>query len=89
MYRQASIIGLVLTALIVTNRRHHRLGRTVRLDQPQPPQNSAALTAHLSEASAGRGLATVLDDAASLLFSSTEDPDYQAMLQAIHQGRKH
>ena len=45
------------------------------------PQLSSALTAHLSKAAGGRGLD-------KFLFTTTADPDYQAMLKAIETGKQ-
>ncbi|MCP4453181.1 MAG: hypothetical protein GY809_17100, partial [Planctomycetes bacterium] len=52
------------------------------IDLTQPAW-SPALTAHLSRTVGGRGVA-----AGGFEFTSTHDPDYQAMLDAITEGRR-
>jgi hypothetical protein len=59
------------------------------------PQWSAALTAHLSSALGGRGIAAVKEGQRTLtelpeqlLFADTDDPDYQKMLDAIEEGKR-
>ena len=74
--------------------RHLWTGRYawINLDHPN---RSAALTAHLSKDSGGRGIATVKNaersPAASqeeLLFSDKNDSDYLKMFNAIEEGRR-
>jgi hypothetical protein len=52
------------------------------------PAWSTALTAHLSTAAGGRGLATRPPAAAPALFADTADPDYVRMLDAIRAGQR-
>ncbi|MFA5190330.1 MAG: family 16 glycoside hydrolase [Verrucomicrobiia bacterium] len=52
------------------------------------PRLSPALTAHLSKAAGGRGITKSQHGQTPPLFTSTADPDYQTMLQAIETGRK-
>jgi len=47
------------------------------------PEWSPALTAHLAKSANGRGIPTQ-----GFQFASTADPDYQALLQAITEGRR-
>jgi hypothetical protein len=51
------------------------------------PENSPALTAHLSKPS-GRGLGTEKDGSGPPLFQDATDPDYLTMLEAIEEGRR-
>ncbi len=52
------------------------------------PQLSPALTAHLPADAGGRGISTASDAVPSMVFSTTTDPDYQRMLQAIETGKR-
>ncbi len=50
------------------------------------PENSSALTTHLSRSAGGRGI-SIRADAHELIFQDRTDPDYQKMRKAIQQGR--
>ena len=52
------------------------------------PQFSPALTTHLAKAAGGRGLSTATNGPQRLIFESTSEPDYQALLAAIGEGRQ-
>lgn len=59
------------------------------------PERSAALTAHLPEASGGRGIAAVkgggrqkAQSEAQLIFQDTGDADYAGLLNDIREGRR-
>ena len=68
-------------------------GKTNDLGLPTPrqwawidltkPEWSPALTAHLAKSASGRGI-----PAKDFQFASTADPDYQALLKAISEGRQ-
>lgn len=52
------------------------------------PALSPALTAHLPKESGGRGISTSRESDTTLLFKSTDDPDYRKMLEAIETGKR-
>jgi mono/diheme cytochrome c family protein len=52
------------------------------------PALSPALTAHLAKDQGGRGISTVADRDGTFLFTSTDDPDYRMMLEAIETGKR-
>ena len=51
------------------------------------PVNSRLLNAHLSKAAGGLGITALKDGRPPPVFQDTNDPVYQALLQAIDQGR--
>jgi hypothetical protein len=62
-------------------------GRTAWINLTRP-EFSPALTAHLPAAAGGRNLDRAADGSPIPLFSGTDDPDYQSLLQAIEEGRR-
>jgi hypothetical protein len=62
-------------------------GRTAWLNLTRP-SFSPALTAHLPAAAGGRNLDRTADGKPIPMFSGTDDPDYQHLLQAIEEGRR-
>ena len=51
------------------------------------PELSPALTAHLAKEAGGRGIAQPVNGVSSLVFSNTQQEDYQVMLRAIETGK--
>ena len=62
-------------------------GRTAWINLTRP-EFSPALTAHLPAAAGGRNIDRTADGSPIPMFSGTDDPDYQSLLQAIEEGRR-
>jgi hypothetical protein len=63
-------------------------GRTAWINFTRP-QYSAALTAHLPKSAGGRGIDKMRDGKPIPLFAGVDDPDYQTMLAAVREGKRH